>query len=118
MTAQKIQALRELLYRLAIDLENVEEAFIRSGGPGGQKVNKTSSGVALRYQPLGIMVKWTRERSQALNRFLALRELAAEAEAIVSPGTSPRAKEQAKVKKQKDRRRRRGPAGGGSPKPE
>jgi protein subunit release factor B len=110
VTAQKLDDLRARIARLALDLGAVEESFVRAGGPGGQKVNKTSSGVLLRYAPLGLAVKWTRERSQALNRFLALRELVEEAEAALSPGTSPRARERERVRKQKDRRRRRGSA--------
>jgi protein subunit release factor B len=93
-----------------VKLETVAEQAIRAGGPGGQKVNKTSSGVLLRY-PFGselIVVKWTRERGHALNRFLALRELVDEIESRVSPGTSPRDREAERIRKQKDRRRRRG----------
>ena len=108
VTAPKLDDLRGRIARLGIDLAAVEESFVRAGGPGGQKVNKTSSGVLLRYAPLDLVVKWTRERSQALNRFLALRELVDEAEAKLSPGTSPREREREKIRKQKDRRRRRG----------
>ncbi len=110
VTAAKIEELRARIARLGIDLGAVEERFIRSGGPGGQKANRTASGVQLAYPPLGISVKWTRERSQALNRFLALRELADEVEARVSPQTSARLRERERARKRKDRaRRRRGP---------
>lgn len=50
---------------------DLEESFIRSAGPGGQKVNKTSSCVALKHIPTGIMVKCQEERSQNLNRIKA-----------------------------------------------
>ena len=111
VTAQKLDDLRARIARLGIDLGAVEETFVRAGGPGGQKVNKTSSGVALRYAPLDLAVKWTRERSQALNRFLALRELVDEAEAVLSPATSERVRERERARKQKDRRRRRTSSG-------
>lgn len=107
VTAAKLDALRTRIQRLEIDLSQVEERFIKVGGPGGQKVNKTSAGVQLRYSPMALVVKWTRERSRALNRFLALRELVDEIEAQVSPETSDRIKKQEQVRKQKQRRRRR-----------
>ena len=109
VTPQKKDLLRERLARLAIDLTKVDEASVKGSGPGGQKMNKTSSGVQLRY-PLGeevLVVKWTKDRSHALNRFLALRELADEVEVRVSPATSERLAEHARIRKQKDRARRR-----------
>jgi len=60
-----------------------------------------------------LVVKWTRERHHALNRFLALRELADEVEVRVSPETSTRLLDAARRRKQKDRRRRRARSGGG-----
>jgi protein subunit release factor B len=111
VTAAKLKALRKRIQELAVDLAHVDERFIKAGGPGGQKVNKTSAGVQLRYAPLNLVVKWTRERSRALNRFLALRELLDEIEAKISPETSDRTREQEKVRKQKQRRRRRNKGG-------
>ncbi len=110
VTRAKLSDLRRRIERLGIDLAAVEEKFVRSGGPGGQKVNKTASGVQLSYDPLAVIVKWTRGRSQALNRFLALRELVDEVEIKVSPGTSKRLRERERLRKQKDRRRRRSSA--------
>ena len=107
VTDIKKERLRERIEELKVDLSNVDEKFIRAGGPGGQKVNKTSSGVQLSYAPLKIIVKWTRERSRGLNRFLALRELIDEIEVVVSPETSARLKERERIRKQKQRRRRR-----------
>lgn len=109
VTLEKRAALRERLVRLGIRLEAVDEQAIKGGGPGGQKINKTSSGVLLRYA-LGeelLVVKWQRERQHALNRFLALRELCDEVEERVSPATSARLLAREKARKQKDRARRR-----------
>jgi len=109
VTLDKRTALRDRLLRLAIDLGAVDEQAVKGSGPGGQKKNKTQSGVLLRYR-LGdelIVVKWQRERQHALNRFLALRELCEEIEARVSPATSPRVLAAAQARKQKDRARRR-----------
>ena len=107
--AEKKALLRDRLQRFSIDLSAVEEKAVKGSGPGGQKMNKTSSGVLLRYVLLGqlILVKWTRERQHSLNRFLALRELCDEVEAIVSPETSERLRERERIRKQKDRVRRR-----------
>lgn len=109
VTAEKRTALRERLLRLGIELGLVDEQAVRGGGPGGQKINKTSSGVLLRYQ-LGdelLVIRCQRERQHSLNRFLALRELCDEVEARVSPETSPRLLAAAQARKQKDRARRR-----------
>jgi protein subunit release factor B len=54
---------------------DVEERFIRGSGPGGQKINKTSSTVWLRHRPTGIEVRCQGERSQAANRESAWLEL-------------------------------------------
>jgi protein subunit release factor B len=109
VTQPKRDELKNLIARLSIDLSRVDEQAVKGSGPGGQKVNKTSSGVLLRYDLNGelIIVKWARERQRALNRFLALRELAEEIELRISPQTSARLKEFAKIRKQKDRNRRR-----------
>jgi len=112
VSADKKAGLRERLVRFGIDLGAVEEQAVKGSGPGGQKMNKTSSGVLLRYR-LGeelVLVKWTRERQHSLNRFLALRELVDEIEARVSPQTSERVREMTRIRKQKDRVRRRASA--------
>jgi len=110
VTPAKLDALRVRIRRLRVDLDRVDEQFIRAGGPGGQKTNKTSSGVRLSYPPLALQVKWPRERSRALNRVLALRELVHEIELRIAPEGSLRLREQARRRKQKDRRKRRKPA--------
>jgi protein subunit release factor B len=56
---------------------DVEERFVRGSGPGGQKINKTSSTVWLRHRPTGLEVRCQAERSQAANRERAWQELVA-----------------------------------------
>ena len=63
------------MHRLGVSDDDLEETFVRSSGPGGQKVNKTSSCVLLRHISTGLLVKCQQERSQALNRFIARRRL-------------------------------------------
>jgi len=113
VTPAKLNALRARITALAVVLDAVDEQPVKGSGPGGQKVNKTSSGVLLRYLLNGeqLVVKWTRERTRSLNRFLALRELVDEIEVRVSPQTSERLRKQASIRKQKDRARRRHASG-------
>jgi protein subunit release factor B len=56
------------LAALGVRPDEVDERFIRGGGPGGQKINKTSSTVVLRHRPTGIEVRCQAERSQTANR--------------------------------------------------
>lgn len=89
-------------------LENdLEEKFVRSGGKGGQKVNKTSTCVHLKHIPSGLAVKIQRSRSQGLNRYYARKQLCELIENKLLGKESPQAKKTAKIRKQKDRRRRR-----------
>ena len=103
----KSEALLARIRTLAIDPALIEERFIRGGGPGGQKINKTASCVQLSYAPLGLTVRCQQDRSRSLNRFLALRELVDEIEVRVSPGTSQRLREIEKKRKSKARAGRR-----------
>jgi len=61
--------------KLGISETDLEESFARSGGPGGQNVNKVSTAVTLRYPPAGISVTVQDSRSQAVNRKLARQRL-------------------------------------------
>ena len=65
----------ERLLAVGVRTADVEERFVRGTGPGGQKINKTSSTVWLRHGPTGIEVRCQRERSQRANRELAWQEL-------------------------------------------
>jgi protein subunit release factor B len=67
----KEKLLLESMARLGIRKSDLVEKFIRSQGPGGQNVNKTSTCVYLKHSPSGIEVKCQEERSQALNRYRA-----------------------------------------------
>ena len=66
----------ERLARLGVRDNDLDETFTRSGGHGGQNVNKVSSCVILVHTPTGIVIRCETERSQALNRILARTRLA------------------------------------------
>ena len=73
-------ALATRLAALGVRVADCEERFVLGSGPGGQKVNKTSSTVQLAHRPSGVEIRMQRERSQTRNRELAWAELAARLE--------------------------------------
>lgn len=75
VTERKEKELLSEMEKLGIKESDIEEKFIKCSGHGGQKLNKTSTGVYLKHKPTGIEVKCTKERSQGLNRFFARRML-------------------------------------------
>ena len=79
----KEKQLREKMKALNIREEDIQETFVRSGGRGGQHVNKTSTCVYLKHIPTGIEVKCQEERSQALNRYRARVILANKVEQLI-----------------------------------
>ncbi|GAB4351765.1 MAG: peptide chain release factor-like protein [Candidatus Abyssubacteria bacterium] len=93
--------------RLGIFEKDLVEKFIRSGGPGGQNVNKTATAVYLKHIPTGVEVKVQRERSQALNRFLARRLLADKVEALRTREKSDEQQRIEKIRRQKRTRSKR-----------
>ncbi len=107
VTSEKEDVLKAKMESLNIKERDIEERFIRASKKGGQKVNKTSSCVYLKHRPTGIEVKCQRERSQALNRFLARRILADKIESLVLGKKAAEQKRIEKIRRQKRRRSRR-----------
>jgi peptide chain release factor len=104
---RKEQELAVRMARFGIKESDLEESFIRSSGPGGQHVNKTSTGVYLKHNPTGIEIKCFGGRSQALNRFLARRLLASKIETLVLGRESLERKRIEKIRRQKRKRSKR-----------
>ncbi len=103
----KVQSLQKEMARLGILETDLEESFIRGSGPGGQKINKSSSGVYLKHLPTGTEVKCQQERSQVLNRFLARRILVEKIARQREGEKSLQEQRWFKIRKQKERRSRR-----------
>ena len=60
---------------LGVREADISESFVRSGGHGGQNVNKSSTCVMLIHLPTGLQVKCQTTRQQGLNRQIARRLL-------------------------------------------
>ena len=103
----KEKSLLERMQALGVREQDIEEQFVRSSGAGGQKVNKSSTCVVLHHRPTGVRVKCQRERSQALNRFLARRILLDKIEAKLRGAHTAKAQEIARIRRQKRKRSRR-----------
>jgi peptide chain release factor len=107
ISPEKEAALRARMEQLGVREEEFRETFVRSSGPGGQKVNKTSSCVFLVHLPTGFSVKCQQERSQALNRFLARRILLDRIERLRTGLVTAERMRVEKIRRQKRRRSRR-----------
>ena len=99
--------LAERMRRLGVSESDLDEKFLPSSGPGGQRANKVSTCVVLRHRPSGLEVRCQRERIQPLNRFLARRLLLDRLEAQQLGRQSEEAQRISKIRRQKRRRSRR-----------
>lgn len=92
---------------LGIQPADVTERFVRGGGKGGQKINKTSSCVVVKHIPTGIEVRCQEYREQSKNRVAAYKLLILKIEDKVRGAASARAQEIFKLIKQKRKRSKR-----------
>jgi len=107
VSQEKERALLARLDALGVAEADVEETFVRSGGHGGQNVNKLATCVQLRHGPTGVEVKCSKARTQGMNRYHARVILADRIETIQKGVQSAEQQRIEKVRRQKRRRSRR-----------
>jgi protein subunit release factor B len=107
VSPEKEKQLTGRMATLNVREEDIEEQFVRSSGAGGQNVNKVSSCVLLHHRPTGVRVRCQKERSQALNRFLARRILLDKIAALIHGAAAEEQQRIARLRRQKRKRSRR-----------
>jgi protein subunit release factor B len=105
-----VQLAKQMPPRRIIPESDLIENFLKGSGPGGQKINKTSSAVQLKHIPTGIVVKYQDTRSRAINRKVArqlLQDRLEEHELGDEARTRVKAREKSKKKASSDKKKRR-----------
>jgi len=110
VSPEKAAQLSRRMDELGVRETDIEESFVRSGGHGGQNVNKTSTCVMLLHRPTGLQVKCQATRQQGLNRFLARRLLLDKIEAMKTGFVAAQRAGMEKIRRQKRKRSRRAKA--------
>lgn len=107
VSLEKEDQLAKRMASLGVRESDIDETFVRSGGHGGQNVNKTSTCVMLVHRPSGVQVKCQETRQQGLNRFFARRLLLDKIEEKKNGFVAAKRSEIEKIRRQKRKRSRR-----------
>jgi len=107
VSPSKIRLLQNKMAALGLREWEFDETFVRASGAGGQNVNKVATCVVIRHVPTGLEARSQKERSQALNRFLAKRALVDKIEAVRLGRASRIRQEVEKIRRQKRKRSKR-----------
>jgi protein subunit release factor B len=107
VSPEKEEQLAQRMASLGVRETDLDESFVRSGGHGGQNVNKTSTCVMLLHRPTGLQVKCQTTRQQGLNRFIARRLLLDKIEELRTGRVAAERARIEKIRRQKRRRSRR-----------
>jgi protein subunit release factor B len=104
---EKEKQLAQRMASLGVRQSDVEETFVKSGGHGGQNVNKLATCVMLFHRPTGLQVKCQTTRQQGLNRFIARRLLLDKIEKLKTGRVAAEEARIEKIRRQKRKRSRR-----------
>ncbi|MDF3821897.1 peptide chain release factor-like protein [Leptospira sp. 96542] len=108
VSVEKNINLRNRMEALGLKEIHLEETFVKSGGKGGQNVNKVSTAVVLKHKVLDLHIKCTQYRTQGLNRYKARVLLCEQMERLNEPKKQTEiSKHYQKKKKDKLRKTRR-----------